>query len=165
MRKVVVILLLGLVLLIIQETCRYYLKTSIDISPNLLIILVVFLAFHEFTVLGAFLAFLLGLEYDLGTSTGVLGPWAASFIAVFVLIGVLSQRIFSESAFSVAIASALGAGLSALAYHLVHFKVSTQLPSSPKTILLEALFTALLAPFLFSRVKGMMGLRRRSRHW
>jgi len=165
MKKAVVILLLGLVLLIIQETARYYSRPSLDVVPNLLIVLVVLLAFHELTVLGAVLTFILGVQYDIAAGTGVIGPWAGAFVGVFFLTGVLSQRVFSESGISVVFATALATGLSAVIYHLINFKVSTQLPSSAKLILLEALLTAIVGPLLFKMMKGPMGLRKRSRHW
>lgn len=165
MKKAVVILLLGLVLLIIQETARYYSRPSLDVVPNLLIILVVLLAFHELTVLGAVLTFFLGVQYDIAAGTGVIGPWAGAFVAVFFLTGVLSQRIFSESGLSVIFATALATGLSAVIYHLINFKVSTHLPSSSKTILLEALLTAIVGPFLLRILKGPIGVRKRPRHW
>ncbi len=64
--------------------------------PQGLLVCAVFLAFHEFSVLGVVTAFLLGLLLDM--SSGVaLGPWAGSYTLVYAVFAFLSQRLFVES--------------------------------------------------------------------
>lgn len=112
--------------------------------PNLLMLLVVFVAFTEPTPLGACVAFGIGLLLDL--STGVLlGPWASAFIVLFGVLASLSQHLFVDSWFATAIV-AFGASVVTSGLYLVllyQFKpTSQQLVSS---LFLEGLLTAVIA--------------------
>jgi rod shape-determining protein MreD len=93
--RLVACLILGLVLVVVQGLLMY-LGVPVWALPQGLLVCAVFLAFHEFSVLGVVTAFLLGLLLDM--SSGVaLGPWAGSYTLVYAVFAFLSQRLFVES--------------------------------------------------------------------
>lgn len=93
--RLVVCVILGLLLLATQGLL-FHVGVPFWSIPQGLLVCVVFLAFHEFSVAGAVTAFLLGLLLDM--SSGVaLGPWAGSYIIVYAVFAFLSQRLFVES--------------------------------------------------------------------
>ena len=95
-RKMVLVLVLGLLAMLIPGTLIKSLAPSLA-APNLLLILMVYLSFYDGEPGDALLAFLLGLELDLD-SLDLLGPWAGAYVLVFGVLVLLSQRIFIESA-------------------------------------------------------------------
>ena len=114
--------------------------------PNLCLIFVIFLAFYEVTVTGALISFIVGLSFDV--SGGVLlGPWSASFTALYCMLILISRRIFIDSfpaamlvtLFSTVFSTAIYTGL------LYQFQPSTMEISS---LLVESAVTAAVAPLV-----------------
>jgi rod shape-determining protein MreD len=93
--RLVVCVILGLLVMAAQGLL-FHMGVPFWAIPQGLLVCVVFLAFHEFSVAGVVTAFLLGLLLDM--SSGVaLGPWAGSYIIVYAVFAFLSQRLFVES--------------------------------------------------------------------
>jgi rod shape-determining protein MreD len=126
---------------------------------------VVFLAFHEFSIVGVVLAFVLGLMLDM--SSGIaLGPWAGSYTLVYAVFAFLSQRLFVESklvAMVVVITATLLAGGVFLALAYEYQKLSQD---DLLTLGGQGVTSALITPAVFgvlsriwrrSRLHGLHG--------
>ncbi len=141
------IFVLGLVGILLQGTI-FRLVLPASLVPHLLLVLTLYLAFYETSVLGVFLSFFLGLLLDLSTGL-LLGPWAASFVVIYCVLSLVSDRIFVESG----LAAVVIAFFSTVGLHVVHFLLATNLrPAIGELVsgaLLQAFVTGVCAPFLF----------------
>lgn len=150
MKKSSFILFLGMLAILIPGTILKMIAPGM-VVPNLLAVVLVYLAFYEPNVRGAILAFALGFELDLCSGV-LLGPWAGAYVLVFALLVLSSQRVFIESAFviviGVFIASFLTVSLHHLILALVHDEINYEWSILFDTIL-EAALGAIIAPFLF----------------
>ena len=153
-RKIFVILFLGLVaLLLVSTVFKPFFPEAI--APNLMVMILVYLAFFEASALGAFLAFMLGLELDL-CSAGLLGPWAGVYVLVFLSLYVTSRRIFVESFLVLMVATFVASFTTTVFHHCFLMIVRERAILEAGVIsdaLLEAFITALIAPFLIRLFK------------
>lgn len=150
LRNILLVLLAGLVAILLQSTSLRIFGPSF-VVPNLLVCLVVFLAFYDGRILGAVLSFLLGLELD--CSSGILlGPAAGAFVVVYAFITVLSSRIFVESPLSIMIVTFGASVLSSLLIFLVGLEGPANVGPLFWRLILEATISAILAPLLFSLI-------------
>lgn len=148
------VLLLGLAAILIQGTVLRGIAPSL-VMPNLMVILVVYLAFYQQNLLGVFTAYLLGLEFDF-CSGKLIGPWAGAFVATYAAIHALSFRMFIESGFSAFFTAGI-ASVVANSVYLLFALDSTQLSFGMfLEILIEALLTGALAPFVFVGLKWIL---------
>ncbi|MBN8548419.1 MAG: rod shape-determining protein MreD [Deltaproteobacteria bacterium] len=154
LRRVLLTLVFGLLSILIQGTVIRGLFPA-AVVPSLLLILVVFLAFYETSVLGAVLAFLLGIEYDM-CSALVVGPWSGTFVLVFGVVALLSQRIFVESPAAVMVTVFLSTLLSNVVYLLVVSQVRPSGVFFGWSVLLEALLTAAICIPFFSLYRKLL---------
>lgn len=147
-RRSLLVLAIGLTGMVVESLVAVSLPWASILIPNIALVLVVYLGFHDATILGVVLTFLLGTITDL-SSGYVLGRWAAGFLIVFGIISALSQRLFVESGIAVVVISGVGVLLANVVYGALSID---SLPDSGRmivSILGEVLATALLAPFLF----------------
>jgi rod shape-determining protein MreD len=161
-RRAVRIFAIGLILFLFQILLEFHLHPYPFLTPNLLLILVVYLGFFEVSPLGALLSFLLGIIFDLGTGT-LLGPWAGSFVAVFTTLALLSQRIFVHSPLSSAASSFVSSLIANLSYSLLVQGVRKVGAGSVWDFVGEAFVTALVTPLLFAVLGKVSKERRRFR--
>ncbi|MBX7145063.1 MAG: rod shape-determining protein MreD [Oligoflexia bacterium] len=159
MRRLLLIMFLGLMGLLIQSTLIRGLFPHI-VVPNLLMVMCVFLAFYETSVAGACTAFVLGLLLDMCGGI-VLGPWAGSFVLVFGAVAFVSQRIFVESPVAIMVTTFVCSIVANIVYSSLAYQVSRSEFSSPEIIALEAVLNALLCPLLFALLRKL--LKRRDR--
>jgi len=124
--------------LLLQTTVLRFVLPDLFV-PNLLVILVVYLSFYRATPFAAVLAFILGLVLDFSSGL-VLGPWAASFVIVFCILAILSDRIFVESK----LAALLMVFLAAIAADVLYFSLSIEFSLSYGQMLKSALASGLL---------------------
>ncbi len=151
-KRTALILLLGLVAVWVQGGVLRSIVSDNGIVPNLILILVVYLAFYEANPFGALLAFLLGFEFDL--LSGVrLGPWAGSFVLLFGLLSCFAQRIFVESLLATAVVVFFSSLVVSLVYFLCTYELHPLSSSRGGYILIEALLTAVLAPIVFKLLR------------
>ncbi len=152
-QKIILVVILGVLSIFLQGTFLRSLLPS-PYVPNIVIVIVVFLAFHEVSYLGVVLAFILGLLLDLSSAT-LLGPWAGAFTALFAILGSLSRRVFVESyeaCFILMIPVALGTNFAflSLAYRFQPGLIGNFIP-----LIINSLCTAVVGPlvyFFLSRV-------------
>lgn len=150
MRRRLLILVLGVLALLISGTAFRSMAPQL-VAPNLMALLLVWVAFHDVSSSGALLAFLLGLELDFSSGM-LLGPWAGAYVIIFGLLVLGSRRIFIESGLVVCLAVFSAVLLSTLLYHvtlvLVYGTARFEL-GVVSTALIEAGLSAALAPLLF----------------
>ena len=153
MKQAVLIILCGLAAALIQGALLYVGVPSY-LLPQLVLILVIYLGFHEVSLLGAFSAFALGLLMDFASAV-LVGPWAGAFVAVYGALSVGSQRLFVESSI-VMIVTAFCASLCA---DFIFLGLAYEFQPSGASYLMEAIgqafATAMVAPVvmpIFSKV-------------
>jgi rod shape-determining protein MreD len=157
-RKLFLILALGVVALLIPGTVLKSINPAL-VAPNFILILLVYLAFYEGRPSDAFLAFLLGLELDLGSLT-LLGPWAGSYVIVFAVLVVFSQRIYIESRLVVFIVVFLAVVVGDFLYLGLLSLVYSARPMNGGalvTVLLEGVFSAFFGALLFPPLGRLLG--------
>lgn len=134
-------------------------------GPDLVLTLVVFIAFFQASMRGAALVFILGLLVDLSSAT-IIGPRAGAYIFVFGFLSSLSQRLFIESSFAV-LGSTFAASLVAQFVYVVMFfefhpgHTLSLWPYFSWSTFFEALTTAVISPGVFWILKGRWRRRRR----
>ena len=158
MEGFILYLLAGLAGLIIQGSV---LKVILPFNavPNLVLILVVFLAFYRNRLDGPFFAFMLGLEYDLFGSHLLLGPNASAAVVVYFVVTSFSKRLFVESSFTFAMVVLVASFLN----HAIASVITSQfIPTeSLWSVLLryspfEAIVSAIVAPLVFKYLKKFL---------
>ena len=152
-RRVLLILLAGMVALFIQGTLLKSIFPQF-VMPNLVLSLIVFLAFYEISPLGAGLAFLLGLQLDMYGGL-MLGPWAGSFVAVFALFAFLSQRLFVDTPVAAGLIALVACVLADFIYLILIYEVRPFDGFMLKTVLLESLLSAVCAPVVLKIMRRM----------
>lgn len=158
-RRPLLVLLFGLIFVLLQGMFRHLVGEGVPV-PNLVLLLVVFLALHEGSLAGAVLAFLLGLELDL--ASGVLvGPWAGACVASFGVLASVSQRIFIDSRFVAVLAAFACSIISSVLYLFVVFEFKPAVFTLAPFSLLEAMLNAALAPLCFGLFRVVLVRRER----
>ncbi len=152
LKRAALVLILGLVAVWIQGTVLRGLFSAQGVVPNLVLILVVFLGFYELSVFGALLAFLVGLEFDLFSGVR-LGPWAGTLVFLYGCLACFAQRIFVDSSLSSMVAVFFSSIAGSLMYLLFMYGAHPSAGDMFWKLLLEALFTAVCAPFFFMFLK------------
>lgn len=151
-------LLFGLGCLVLQGGVLKVLLPGI-VVPNLLLITVVYLAFFDVSIGGAILAFCLGLIADFGSGI-LLGPAAGSFVAVYGILSVLSQRLFIDSVLPATVAVAGSSILYSLVYMLLMLEAKGVSGVTFSAALLEAILTGMCAAPVLYLLKKLFGSRR-----
>lgn len=153
-KRILLTLAFGLLSVLIQGTLIKALFPG-AVVPGLLLVLVVFLAFYETSVLGVVLSFFLGIEYDLCSGL-MIGPWAGSFVVVFGVVASLSQRIFVESPVAVMVTVFLSSLLSNFVFLLIVLQVRHTSIAFGWTFFIEALLTSAVCVPLFSLYRKLL---------
>lgn len=175
MKRLALYLLIGLVFMLLQTTILpYFLPNAL--LPNLLLILILYLALSESYGRAVFLALLFGLLQDSFSST-TLGLYGVANLTIFLVVRLLVTRLSAESP---ALLLLLVAGGTLLQSFLVGFLLTlfaeagavlqVLLPALPGQLLSNLLAGALLLGLLlvvqpqFGTRPGMAGLPHQSRH-
>ena len=153
LRLVLVFLLLSILAVFIQGTMLSYFLPPF-LVPDFLVIIVVFLAFFELSVLGVTTVFLCGVVYDIASGV-LLGPCAASFIVVFGIFAALSQRLFVESFFAAFFAVFFAALISDSVYLTLVDWVDVDASQFLHLSVMRALVSGFCAPFIIPLLKRL----------
>jgi rod shape-determining protein MreD len=141
-------LFIGVVALAVQGSARH-LGLPEAAVPQLLVVVVVSLAFSEVNAFGGVMAFVLGLLLDFSSAV-LVGPWAGAFVVVFGALALLSHRLFIESGVVAMVIS----GFAVIAANLLFSVLGAEYPiitwEYPQRIIGQAVVTALCAPVLLS---------------
>ena len=122
--------------------------------PNLCLVIVIFLAVFEVNAMGALLAFLVGILFDL-SSGQLLGPWSGALVCVYGIISQGGRKLFLDSWITIAGVTFVASIIAQAVYLflLSQFKFSFgDLISA--TMHGSAFITALLAPPFFMLLRG-----------
>ena len=144
MSKALWFLAVGIVALVFQVTLRH-LGIPESFVPQIMVLLVVSLAFSEVNAFGCFMAFGLGLLLDLSSAT-LIGPWAGAFVVVFGALAVVSQRLFIDSSVASIVISFLAVTITDLLYLAMGAEYPIITWDLPRKIAGHAFITALIAP-------------------
>lgn len=126
-------------------------------APDFTVVLVCFLALRVGGVRGLLGAFVLGLLADFA-SAQFLGPCAAGATVAYLLVVFIASHMYADRAFSLALLAFMSAAAKSLVYVvMLQTVVGAQVSISNMlgTIALEALLTAVIAPFLLALLFGM----------
>ena len=138
---------MGLGLLVVQGLLRHVGIPAWAI-PQGLLVCAVFLAFYEFSVFGVMAAFSLGLLLDMSSGV-VLGPWAGSYVLVYVLFVFLSQRLFIESKLVAMMVVAFATLVSGGAFLLLAVRFQSFARHDLVTLVGQGAASALITPIVF----------------
>lgn len=147
-KKIAILIFISLCAILIQGTIfRTFMPTVY--LPNLLFGILVFISFAEITVFGVFAAFSVGLMLDLFSSQ-LIGPWAGSYVAVFALFSLFAQRVYVGSYLVVAVTAGFASIFASIVYIFITAPYGAGVQLKWQVVLFEALFSAIVAPFVFS---------------
>jgi rod shape-determining protein MreD len=157
MARALLFCFLGLVAILIQGILlRFGLPDFL--LPQLVLVLVIYLGFNEISVVGAFVAFCLGLLLDFSSAL-LLGPWAGALVTVYGVLAVLSSRLFIESPLVAAFISFWASIAVSLIYMMLGYEYRTLVWDDLYRIVGQAVCTAVIAPILL----GSLGRRLKKR--
>lgn len=157
MKRYVVLFFGALIAILVESLCVQYLPAYA--VPHLLVCLVVYLAFFELSIIGAFFAFFLGLLADFSSGI-IVGPWAGALVATYGLISLISQRLFVHSALVMFTAAAAASLASDIFYWLLVLEIRSVNSGVFGILFGRALLTGLVAPLLqviLSRLEARRG--------
>jgi rod shape-determining protein MreD len=157
-REILIILSIALGLIFLQSTLIASIFPRLFFTPNLMLLLVVFVSFYSPGYSGAVLVFILGILFDFSSGL-LLGPWAASFMGVFILISFISQRILIETAPASFVVVLLCSLLASVVYSTLVFEVSPTREGIFWILPLEALVNAVLAVPVFALLRKSLPYR------
>ena len=158
-KKFLLIIILALVILFLQGGILKPLLPNI-LMPNLFLIIVIYLSFYETNVLGLIFSFVLGLLYDISTST-LLGPYAASFVTIYTLFAIFSGRIFIDTTISLIIITAISSIICDLIYMILIFTFLPDKNNISFEILLGSISTAIISPIMIYILKKYYPIKNR----
>jgi len=153
LKSLLLIFLLALVSIFLQATLLPSFLPPI-LVPNFMLVLLVFLSFYAVNVSGAFVVFFLGILLDMFSGI-LIGPWAASFMVVFIGISLLSQRLFVETFVASSLAVFFGTLFCSLVYKTITFGLAFE-GQSIVFFLVQGLIAAVLAPVLFQLLRSIL---------
>jgi len=157
-KKAGVAIVLALFVLLVQGTLlRSFLPGFL--IPNLMIVLVTFIALNDDSVSGALVAFFCGLLLDLNSGL-LLGPWSAACILIFGVLTTLQQRLFVESALALAVVVSVASLAASAVVGLLLWQFTGPEARIIPLILSEALMSALVSPILFPILRRWLVSRR-----
>lgn len=154
-KRVIYVLLLTLLGIFLQRSVLAALLPEWLGVPNLVLVITVVFAFYESSHVGAVLAFVCGLLFDM-SSGGLLGPWAGSLVLVYFLVAIFAQRLFVDSYLSVAVLFFCAAVVSYLCSMMFSFSELRFESWYLRKLLTEGVMLAIVAPLLFRPVQRLI---------
>ena len=137
---------------VLLETTLLHVLPLGSVTPDLLVILCVYLALHEHSVAGALGAFLLGYFAD-NFSGNVLGLQAFSMSLVFLLVYLLARQLWMDNVVANVAVVFMASVLKAFAVAvLLAFYLTADYPWQHlfTTAWVEAAIAAVFTPFIFT---------------
>lgn len=133
--------------------------------PNLIVSIVVLLAFYDNSPYGAVLAFILGLEFDLyGGSPLLTGPSAGALVLVYGVLASLSQRVYVESSFAIFVMALISAMLYSVVYSILIYEFNDSAARYFSLSLSNAVVTGIITPLIFKFFSRSLRVKRSSSH-
>jgi rod shape-determining protein MreD len=141
---------------LLQTTLFHVLPLHLRLSPDVLLVIVVFLGLHRHTVGSVIAAFLLGYVQD-AVSGGAVGMNAFGMVAVYMLVYLTCRRLWVDNVLSKVVLVFLASWVKAVAVLAVSFVFGASGGAWAATlggVLLNALAAAALAPPVFALLAG-----------
>ncbi len=155
-KRIVVFFVAAVIGLWVQGSVMHTIAPSPSaLVPDLILILVVYIGLHYKKLLGLFSAFFLGICLDFASGQYV-GPCASGMVLAFYSVVTISEKVFAERILALFILTITASFMKSLMYLFMLFiyvKGDYFTLEVLTHIGLEALFTAIFAPFV------IMGLR------
>lgn len=151
-RLVIYLILMLLGLWFQSSVCAVFFQSYFGAIPQVIVILLVYLAFDFREVSDFGLAFFIGLSLDFLSGT-LLGPWAAAAVAVYAICALLSRSVYADNKLLVALLCFCVVIVAVIVNQLLVAHAPQMQISSwnvlMSTTLKEALLTAVLSPIFF----------------
>jgi rod shape-determining protein MreD len=150
--QIFAVLGLGLVAIFLQGSLlRIFLPDFL--APNLIISIVVFLAFYNNSPFGALLTFILGIELDLyGGNPSLIGPSAGALVLAFGIIASVSQRVYLESSFAIGVMAWVSSLVYTVIYSILIFEFNDAAARYFSFSISNSFVTGLLTPLIFKLI-------------
>lgn len=148
MKHAVVIGIVGLIAALLQGTLLY-IGIPPYLLPQVVLIVVIYLGFHEVSLVGVFTVFGLGLLMDFASAV-LVGPWAGAYVAVYGALALGSQRLFVESAIVMVVTGFIACLCSDLIYLGLAYEYQPSGSSYIVDSVGQAFATAILSPLLMA---------------
>jgi rod shape-determining protein MreD len=145
-----VVLLTGIAAVVVQSALLH-LGWPAPLLPQLVLLLVVYLGFHESSLRTALLVYLLGILLDLSYAV-LVGPWAGALVTVYGVLVLLSARLFIESGLVAAFVSGCAVVVAGGVYLLLGYEYRSVSIDDFWCVCGQALVTALVAPLIVGQV-------------
>jgi rod shape-determining protein MreD len=156
--RLVVTIVIALFLMVLQGLISN-LGVPNWLVPQALVACVVFVAFHECSLLGVITAFILGLLLDMNSAV-VLGPWAGAYVLIYAILVFLSQRLFIDSMIVAMMVVGVSTLLAGGVFLMLAFEYQSLSVEDLYMLLGQSVSSALIAPIVFaalSRVWKRLG--------
>ncbi|MDX2167364.1 MAG: rod shape-determining protein MreD [Deltaproteobacteria bacterium] len=141
---------------LLQTTLFHVLPLHLRLSPDVLLVIVVFLGLHRHTVGAVLTAFVLGYVQD-AVSGGAVGLNAFGMVAVYVLVYLTCRRLWVDNVLSKVVLVFLASWVKAvavLAVSAVFGAADGAWAATLGGVLANALAAAVLAPPVFALLAG-----------
>jgi rod shape-determining protein MreD len=164
MRSVVVFALAGALAILVQTTLLHHMQ-FLPATPDLILVLCVYLGLHYHSAGGALGAFLLGYLLDAFSGT-IPGLYCLTMTLVFVVVYLMSKRLWMENPVSNIAAVALGSVVKIATLSTVMLLTSGMAVDwfrVFRVLGLEAFLAAVCTPFLFSLLMSSLASGRSAR--
>lgn len=138
-----------------------FVKVLWPLAPNLNLVLLlpVLLGVHCVTPGAAIVIFILGVMNDL-FSGGIIGPWAVSYLVVFVANSIVSNRIYLKSVISVMAVVFLSALLAEASHVVLLARFAPLTWESMYSLFYGAVLVALISPFFMGLFRFLLRLNK-----
>ncbi|MFO0415809.1 MAG: rod shape-determining protein MreD [Pseudomonadota bacterium] len=157
--RLILTIVLALVMLLAQGLLHHF-GIPAWLVPQALVACVVFVAFHECSLLGVITAFILGLLLDMNSAV-VLGPWAGAYVLVYAILVFLSQRLFIDSMVVAMTVVGLASLLAGGVFLMLAFEYQSLSLEDLYMLGGQSIASALVAPLVFaalSRIWKRLGV-------
>ena len=158
-KRILIILILAFAILFLQGAILKPLLPSFCI-PNIFLIIVIYLSFYETNILGLILSFILGLLYDISSST-FLGPWAASYVTIYTIFAIFSGRVFIDTTISLLIITAISSVICDLIHIILIFTFISHIDNMTLSVLIGGFTTAICSPLVVYILKKLCPIKNR----
>lgn len=148
------------ILLIVLEGLVGFIEPRLmEYIPNFCVVLVAIVALYEQSPVGAVLVFALGLFVDASGAGSYLGPWAAVYSGLYLIILLLPETLLNLSTLTVVFIACIGSFVGDLCYESLTFESWSVFALVWFPAVIRSLIVALGAPVIFRclRYRGITG--------
>jgi rod shape-determining protein MreD len=157
-RRAALLLMAVVLLALVLQTSVIPVFVRLSFKPDLLLVIMVFIALRTSFQIGAPLSWLIGILNDVGSGL-YLGLQAASFLVVFLIIKNISDRLYADSAILFVLAVA-GVTFACFSINLVMLVLFTSSPGIAYSMIYDLVPRLLTNSFVASLVTLFPGFDR-----